>query len=224
MKKIKILLAEDEISLGQIIKESLETRDFEVILCENGKIAYQKYVELQPELLVLDVMMPIKDGFTLAKEIRKMDKNIPIIFLTSKSQTQDVIDGFEIGCNDYIKKPFSMEELIVRIKYLLKKEETFAKNIIEIGKYTFDVKAQTLKIEDYSEVLSHKANQLLLLLVLNKNQIINRNELLNKIWGNDDFFSGRSMDVYITQLRKKLQIDASIQIINIRGLGYKIVY
>jgi DNA-binding response OmpR family regulator len=224
MKKIKILLAEDEISLGQIIKESLETRDFEVILCENGKIAYQKYVELQPELLVLDVMMPIKDGFTLAKEIRKMDKNIPIIFLTSKSQTQDVIDGFEIGCNDYIKKPFSMEELIVRIKYLLKKEETFAKNIIEIGKYTFDVKAQTLKIEDYSEVLSHKANQLLLLLVLNKNQIINRNELLNKIWGNDDFFSGRSMDVYITQLRKKLQKDSTIQIINIRGLGYKIVY
>jgi DNA-binding response OmpR family regulator len=224
MKKIKILLAEDEISLGQIIKESLETRDFEVIFCENGKIAYQKYVELQPELLVLDVMMPIKDGFTLAKEIRKMDKNIPIIFLTSKSQTQDVIDGFEIGCNDYIKKPFSMEELIVRIKSLLKKDHSLANNIIEIGKYTFDVKAQTLKTEDYSEILSHKANQLLLLLVLNKNQIINRKELLNKIWGNDDFFSGRSMDVYITQLRKKLQKDASILIINIRGLGYKIVY
>ncbi|MFY7811551.1 MAG: response regulator transcription factor [Flavobacterium sp.] len=224
MKKIKILLAEDEISLGQIIKESLETRDFEVILCENGKIAYQKYVEFKPELLVLDVMMPIKDGFTLAKEIRKMDKNIPIIFLTSKSQTQDVIDGFEIGCNDYIKKPFSMEELIVRIKSLLKKDNSLANNIIEIGKYTFDVKAQTLKTEDYSEILSHKANQLLLLLVLNKNQIINRKELLNKIWENDDFFSGRSMDVYITQLRKKLQKDASIQIINIRGLGYKIVY
>lgn len=223
MMKHKILLAEDETSLGIIIKESLETRGFDVIYCENGVIASEKYQKENPDLLVLDVMMPKKDGFTLAKEIRKTNPNIPIIFLTSKSQTQDVIDGFEMGCNDYIKKPFSLEELIVRIKSLIKNKENVQNQIIELGKYTIDFKSQILQttLEKFS--LSHKANQVLKLLVQNKGNITSRNEILNKIWGDDNFFNGRSLDVYITQLRKKLELDNTIQIINIRGIGYKLI-
>lgn len=224
MKKIKILLAEDETSLGLIIKESLESRGFEVFYCENGGIAHQKYLESNPEILVLDVMMPIMDGFTLAKEIRKKDKNIPIIFLTAKSQTQDVVDGFEIGCNDYIKKPFSMEELIVRIKSLLKRDSFQANESINLGKYKYNFNSQTIEINNIQEVLTHKFNQILKILVANKGQIVERKEILEKIWGSDDYFSGRSMDVYITQLRKKLTQDPSIQIINIRGQGYKMVF
>jgi DNA-binding response OmpR family regulator len=224
MKKIKILLAEDETSLGLIIKESLESRNFEVVYCENGEIAHKKYLESNPEILVLDVMMPIMDGFTLAKEIRKKDKNIPIIFLTAKSQTQDVVDGFEIGCNDYIKKPFSMEELIVRIKSLLKRDSFQANESINLGKYKYNFNSQTIEINNIQEVLTHKFNQILKILVANKGQIVERKEILEKIWGSDDYFSGRSMDVYITQLRKKLTQDPSIQIINIRGQGYKMVF
>jgi DNA-binding response OmpR family regulator len=220
----KILLAEDEIALGQIIKESLEARGFEVIFCENGLIAHQKFIEEQPDILVLDVMMPIKDGFTLTKEIRAINENIPIIFLTSKSQTQDVVEGFEIGGNDYIKKPFSMEELIVRIKSLLKQQDTIINEVFEIGKFTFDSKAQTILINSEMHTLSHKSNQVLKLLVTNKGMIINRSEILKKIWSDDNFFTGRSLDVYITQLRKKFQEDENIQIINIRGVGYKMIF
>jgi DNA-binding response OmpR family regulator len=223
-KPIKILLAEDEPSLGQIIKESLETRNFEVLLCENGEEAYKTYKKEQPLLLVLDVMMPKKDGFTLAKEIRMEDAEIPIIFLTAKSQTEDVVEGFHLGGNDYLKKPFSMEELIVRIHALLKR--TFEQNTeeIAIGKYLFNLKKQTLQFQNTTENLTHREANLLYYLIKNKNQVLDRSFILNKLWGDDDFFNARSMDVFITKLRKKLKADSSIQIINIRGFGYKLTY
>lgn len=220
-----ILLAEDEPALGQIIKESLETRDFKVLLCENGEVALNTYKSERPELLVLDVMMPKKDGFTLAKEIRLEDDTIPIIFLTAKSQTQDVVEGFAIGGNDYLKKPFSMEELIVRIHNLLSRTKLQkTSDIIHIGSFTFDFPKQTLQYasEDTMQ-LTHREAHLLFHLIKHKNNVLERSFILNKLWGTDDFFSARSMDVFISKLRKKLKQDTSIQILNVRGFGYKLI-
>ncbi|NOR27051.1 MAG: response regulator [Lutibacter sp.] len=224
-KTIKILLAEDEPSLGQIIKESLETRNFEVLLCINGEDALQVYKTENPLLLVLDVMMPKKDGFTLAKEVRAENPNIPIIFLTAKSQTEDVVEGFSIGGNDYLKKPFSMEELIVRINSLLKRSKNeLNTEAITIGKFVFNLKKQTLQTTTKTETLTHREAHLLYYLIKNKNQVLERSFILKKLWGDDDFFNARSMDVFITKLRKKLKEDTVIQIINVRGYGYKLIY
>ncbi|MCL4146010.1 UNVERIFIED_CONTAM: hypothetical protein GTU68_052245 [Idotea baltica] len=224
-EKVTILLAEDEPALGQIIKDSLETRNFNVILCANGEIALKKYRENEPKLLVLDVMMPKKDGFTLAKEIRKENNEIPIIFLTAKSQTKDVVEGFTIGGNDYVKKPFSIEELIVRINSLLQRSNLQkTAEIIEIGRYTFDFRRQTLKFNADKEIqLTHREAHLLFHLYKNKNEVLDRSVILKKLWGNDDIFSSRSMDVFITKLRKKLKEDTTIQILNVRGYGYKLI-
>ena len=222
--KIKILLAEDEPSLGQIIKESLETRNFEVLLCTDGEHAYKTYKNEKPVLLVLDVMMPKKDGFTLAKEIRKEDPAIPIIFLTAKSQTEDVVHGFTIGGNDYLKKPFSMEELIVRINALLNRNKN--ENIndpIQLGNYLFNLKKQTLQINSEIENLTHREAHLLYHLINNQNEVLERSFILKKLWGDDDFFNARSMDVFITKLRKKLNKDDTLQIVNVRGYGYKLI-
>ncbi len=223
--KIKVLLAEDEAALGQIIKESLETRNFEVVLCANGDIALEKYTSEAPELLVLDVMMPKKDGFTLAKEIRAINETIPIIFLTAKSQTADVVEGFAIGGNDYLKKPFSMEELIVRIHNLINRSKT-QKNtqIIALGNYTFNFPKQELQyLSEKIIQLTHREAHLLFHLIQNKNSVLDRSVILNKLWGTDDFFTARSMDVFISKLRKKLKQDQNLQIINVRGFGYKLV-
>lgn len=223
--KTKILLAEDEPSLGQIVKESLESRGFEVVFCKDGKEAEAKYHESSPQLMVLDVMMPKMDGFTLAREIRRHDKDIPIIFLTAKSQTHDVVEGFTLGGNDYLKKPFSMEELIVRIENLLKTEHNNQDETeCNIGKYVFNPKNQSLRYMDEESIaLTHRESQLLLHLNANRNAVLDRSFILKKLWHNDDFFSGRSMDVFISRLRKKLKKDKSIQIVNIRGYGYKLI-
>jgi len=221
---VKILLAEDEPSLGQIIKESLETRNFEVLLCEDGEQAYKKYKSDNPLLLVLDVMMPKKDGFTLAKEIRNEDPDIPIIFLTAKSQVEDVVEGFNLGGNDYLKKPFSIEELIVRINALLNRNKENTSEEIKVGSYIFNLKKQTLQFDDITENLTHREANLLYYLIKNKNQVLERSFILKKLWGDDDFFNARSMDVFITKLRKKLKSDTAIQIINVRGFGYKLIY
>src|SRR5210317_816531 len=225
-KSITILLAEDEPALGMIIKESLETRNFKVLLCDNGEKALEVYKTKQPELLVLDVMMPKKDGFTLAKEIRALDDTVPIIFLTAKSQTRDVVEGFTVGGNDYLKKPFSMEELIVRINNLLNRAQLKkTSDILQLGHYTFDFPKQTLQFKDETSIqLTHREAHLLFHLIKNKNQVLDRSLILNKLWGNDDFFNARSMDVFITKLRKKLSEDKSIQILNVRGFGYKLIY
>ena len=224
MNNIKVLLAEDEASLGMIVKESLESRNFTVFHAENGEEALEIYKTEKPDILVLDVMMPKKDGFTLAKEIRQENKHIPIIFLTAKSQTSDVLEGFNNGGNDYLKKPFSMEELIVRIKSLLNRIQlkTDTENI-KIGNYLFNLTKQTLTFSEEEQQLTHREAQLLFYLFEKKNEVLDRTFILNKLWGNDDFFNARSMDVFISKLRKKLKKDENIQIINVRGFGYKLI-
>jgi DNA-binding response OmpR family regulator len=225
MSKIKVLLAEDEVALGMIIQESLESRDFQVKLCGDGQQAWEAYQSYKPDVLILDVMMPKKDGFSLASEIRKIDPYTPIIFLTSKSQTEDVVKGFGLGANDYVRKPFSMEELIVRIKAQLDRLRIRQNQSdwIEVGNYEFHPTKQLLKIEQEETQLTARESQLLQLLVENANEITDRTLILTQIWGSDDFFNARSMDVFITKLRKKLQSDPGIQILNVRGFGYKLV-
>jgi len=221
---IKILLAEDEVSLGKIISESLINKGYNVIICLDGDQAIHKFEVEQPDILVLDVMMPKKDGFTVAKEIRKNNNTIPILFLTAKSQTKDVIEGFESGGNDYLKKPFSMEELVVRINNLLRYKINKSQNdIVNIGKYKFSSKKQKLYLNKIETNLTSRETELLQQLYLHKNEVLEKDYILTKLWGNNDFFKSRSMDVFITKLRKKLKDDSTIQIVNIRGYGYKII-
>jgi DNA-binding response OmpR family regulator len=223
-KKHKLLLAEDEPSLGLILKESLERRGFLVNHCENGETAWDLYQKESFDLLILDVMMPKLDGFSLAEKVRKSDTYIPIIFLTAKSTTEDVVEGFDKGGNDYIKKPFSMEELIVRVKALLeRKSNPLHQEWIGVGKYQFHPGKQILKWQDDEHYLTHKESELLKELILHKNELTDRSLILQKLWGSADFFNGRSMDVYISKLRKKLEKDQELQILNIRGYGYKLI-
>lgn len=222
----KILLAEDEAALGMIIRESLESRGFEVVFCQDGEEAKKAYEAEAPDILVLDVMMPKLDGFSLVKQVRKKDQFIPIIFLTAKSRTEDVVEGFGYGANDYLKKPFSMEELIVRIQALLNRKAAVSDNgQYEIGVFAFDCQKQLLihKPSGNEDRLTHREAHLLDALIRNANELTDRQEILKSLWGNDDFFNARSMDVFISKLRKKLAQDPSIQIINVRGYGYKLV-
>jgi len=225
MKKIRILLAEDELALGSIIQESLESREFSVRLCGDGQAAWESYQQEKPDVLVLDVMLPKKDGFTLASEIRKIDLQTPIIFLTSKGQSEDVVKGFGIGGNDYVRKPFSMEELIVRIKAQLDKQRVrqSQSDWITLGNYQFHPNRQVLRLGETETLLTARESQLLQMLLQNANEITDRTLILKQIWGADDFFTARSMDVFITKLRKKLQADPGIQILNVRGYGFKLV-
>ncbi len=225
MSKIKVLLAEDEIALGMIIQESLESRDFKVSLCADGLKAWEEYQRTKPDVLVLDVMMPKKDGFSLAEQIRKTDPYTPIIFLTSKSQTEDVVKGFGIGANDYIRKPFSMEELIVRIKAQLDRLRVRQNQSdwITLGKFGFHPTKQLLKIGEEENPLTAREAALLQILLEHSNEVCDRSLILTQIWGSDDFFNARSMDVFITKLRKKLQEDPNIQILNVRGYGFKLI-
>jgi DNA-binding response OmpR family regulator len=225
MKKIRILLAEDELALGSIIQESLESREFCVRLCGDGQSAWESYQQDKPDVLVLDVMLPKKDGFTLASEIRKIDLQTPIIFLTSKGQSEDVVKGFSLGGNDYVRKPFSMEELIVRIKAQLDKQliRQSTSDWIGLGNYQFHANRQVLRLGETETLLTARESQLLQMLLQNANEITDRTLILKQIWGADDFFTARSMDVFITKLRKKLQGDPGIQILNVRGYGFKLV-
>ena len=225
MDNIKMLLAEDETALATIIKESLETRNFDVTVAENGKAAFELYQKNKFDVLVLDVMMPEKDGFTLTQDIRQENNSIPIIMLTSKSQTADVVFGFKNGANDYLKKPFSIEELIVRIESLLgRQNQNVLNKKINVGTYAFSFSKQTLEHNQELQTLTFMEAQLLLMLIEHKNDIVARSVILKKIWGSDNFFNGRSLDVFITKIRKKLSSDPDIKIINSRGHGYKIVY
>jgi len=226
---INILFAEDEEALGMIVNDSLESRGFTVDFHTNGKSALDAFYKEHFDILVLDVMMPEMDGFTLAREIRKTNKQIPIIFLTAKSQTTDVVEGFELGGNDYLKKPFSMEELIVRIKSQLGRIQsgpasTSEKPVFQIGAYQFDFNSQLLKYNQNEKQLTHREAELLRLFCENKNTVLDRQATLQKLWGDDSFFNARSMDVFITKLRKYLKDDPEVQIINVRGVGYKMIY
>jgi DNA-binding response OmpR family regulator len=231
MDKIRILLAEDELALAHIVRESLEQQNFEVILCSNGEQAFQKYIECKPDILALDVMMPKMDGFEIAKNIRLKDKTTPIIFLTARSQTKDVVEGFESGANDYLKKPFSVEELIVRVKVLLSSDRLLEipKTNTENEKYTigniiFNPTKNTIHQGINTWQLTSRESDVLKLLCQHEQKMIPRKMLLKNIWGDDSFFNARSLDVYITKLRRHLEADPEIQIINIRGVGYKLVW
>lgn len=227
----RILLIEDEQQLGQIVKDSLEMRGFDMLYAADGKEGLRLYQQARPDVVVLDIMMPNMDGFTVTTEIRKQDKVTPIIFLTAKSQTADVVKGFEMGGNDYLKKPFSMDELIVRIKALLKRSSEQPApspgvdndQVVMIGQYAFNYIKQTLTRNNSTAFLSHREAEILRRLYDNKNQVMERKAVLLDLWGDDSFFNARSMDVFITKIRRYLKEDPRVQIVNIRGVGYKLI-
>lgn len=225
MKKTKILYVEDEPFLGRIVKESLESRDFEVAMITDGGEAATAFKETLPDICVLDIMLPSKDGYAIAKEIRQIAAEMPIIFVTAKVQTEDLLKGFEVGGNDYLRKPFSMEELIVRINNLLQltrvqKNGSPAQEAITIGQYHFIPLRYELRLGDRTRQLSHRESTLLQTLIDNKNATALRKDILLKLWGDDSFFNSRNLDVYITKLRDYLKEDPSIKIITIKGIGY----
>ena len=225
-EKIKILLAEDDTNLGMLLKEYLRAKGFETVLCEDGEIAYERFLNEPFDICIFDVMMPKKDGFTLAKEVRQINSEIPIIFLTAKSMKEDVLEGFKLGADDYMSKPFSMEELTFRIEAILRRvrgKKNKESNIYKIGKFTFDTQKQILASEGKQTKLTTKESELLGLLCAHANEILQRDFALKTIWIDDNYFNARSMDVYITKLRKHLKEDDSIEIINIHGKGYKLI-
>lgn len=228
MPKAKILYVEDEVFLAKIVKESLESRDYEVLLEMDGGEAVQKFISSNPDICVLDIMLPNKDGFTIAEEIRQLNTFIPIIFLTAKTQTVDLVKGFNLGGNDYIRKPFSMEELIVRIENALKNKEHHSqgdvpKNEIPIGNLSFNPHRQTLSDSSDERKLSFRESELLRLLYENRERVIDRRDILNVLWGSDSFFNSRTLDVYITKLRGYLKNDPALQIITVKGIGYRFI-
>lgn len=229
MNKPLILLVEDEPVLAEIVRESLQTRGFEVMHADTVKAATHLYYQQAPHLIVLDVMLPDGDGFTLAQHIRSQNVELPIIFLTSRSLPQDVVEGFESGGNDYLKKPFSLEELVVRIKALLSKNRLVSPVVntaqtTALGQYLFEYPASTLTFMGKKHTLTTREGEILHMLIISKNQVLDRKTLLLRLWGNDDYFSGRSLDVFMAKLRKYLKNDPTVNILNIRGQGYKLIY
>lgn len=225
-EKKRILLCEDDENLGMLLREYLLAKGFETTLCVDGEEGYHAYQEGQFDLCVFDVMMPRKDGFTLAKEIRQSNREIPIIFLTARNMKEDVFKGFEIGADDYLTKPFSMEELTYRIEAIMRRLATRKNNqrtTYPLGSLTFDTQKQTLSNETTNIKLTTKECELLTLLCLNVNNILQRDYALKAIWVDDNYFNARSMDVYITKLRKHLKDDPNVEIINVHGKGYKLV-
>jgi DNA-binding response OmpR family regulator len=227
MKKVSILLAEDDPNLGQLLKSYLSAKEFEATLVTDGAQAMKVFRKEKFNLCLLDVMMPEIDGFALAREIRAIDPHIPVIFLTAKNLKEDIIEGFKSGADDYLTKPFSMEELIYRIEAILRRSskrttdapaETYT-----IGRFTFDVTKQLLTIQDQSRKLTTKESELLELLCRHRNEVLERNFALKSIWIDDNYFNARSMDVYITKLRKYLSKDDKVEILNIHGKGYKLL-
>lgn len=223
MSRTKILYVEDEPFLGRIVKESLEVRNFDVRMVTDGKLVIDAFKEVCPDICVLDVMLPNKDGYSIAKDIRQLRPTLPIIFVTAKTQTEDLVKGFEVGGNDYLRKPFSMEELIVRVNNLLQLTQKVSHSIKEsivIGKFEFVPHRYELRKADNIRKLSHREAVLLQILAENQNTTIDRKTVLMKIWGDDSFFNSRNLDVYITKLRDYLKADSSIEIITIKGVGY----
>jgi len=227
-RKVKILLVEDDPNLSLVIQDYLEMIDYQVKLCKNGEEGLAEYHNANYDLVILDIMMPIKDGFSVAEDIRKKDDVIPIIFLTAKTLKEDRIKGFQVGCDDYIAKPFSTEELSLRIKAILKRcivtpviAENETPKIYNIGKFTFDHENMLLIAGEDEHSLTRKEAALLKLLCEHQNKLLTREVALKSIWGSDDYFIGRSMDVFITKLRKYLKDDPSISITNVHGMGFK---
>jgi two-component system, OmpR family, response regulator len=225
-EKVKILLCEDDENLGMLLREYLQTKGYDADLQPDGEAGYKAFTRNKYDLCVLDVMMPKKDGFALAADIRAMNADVPIIFLTAKSMKEDILQGFKLGADDYLSKPFSMEELLYRIESILRRVRgKRAKDVVsyQIGKYVFDAQKQTLELSGEVKKLTTKESELLNLLAANANNILERNYALKTIWVDDNYFNARSMDVYITKLRKLLKDDNNVAIINIHGKGYKLI-
>lgn len=225
--KIKILIAEDDPNLGFVVKDSLEGEGYEVTLSTDGIHGLQQFQKAKYDICILDIMMPRKDGFSLAKDIRNLDEEIPIVFLTAKSLKEDVIKGFMHGADDYVIKPFSIEELSMRIKAILKRTNSEKggetnRNSFKIGQYQLDYLDLTLKGPSEERKLTRKEADVLKILSMNQNKLLTREILLNVVWGNDDYFSGRSMDVFISRLRKYLADDENVKISNIHGEGFRL--
>ena len=224
-EKLKILLCEDDENLGMLLREYLQAKEYDVELCPDGEAGYRAFLKPKFDLCVLDVMMPKKDGFTLAGDIRAASPDVPIIFLTAKQLKEDILEGFKLGADDYITKPFSMEELVMRIEAILRRvkgKKNKESSLYKIGEFTFDTQKQMLTIGDKQTKLTTKENELLALLCSHANEILQRDFALKTIWIDDNYFNARSMDVYITKLRKHLKEDPQIEIINIHGKGYKL--
>ncbi|MCB9202658.1 MAG: response regulator transcription factor [Flavobacteriales bacterium] len=227
MEKHKILLVEDDLSFGSILKDYLMIKDFDVTHAINGEDGLSKFKQKEYDICILDVMMPKKDGFTLAKEIKELNSKTPIVFLTAKDMREDVLKGYKIGADDYITKPFDSELLLYKIKAIIqrnfKSEDENEEYLFRISDFTFDSKMRILTINSKSEKLSPKENELLKMLCINKDDILYRDEALRKIWKKDNYFSSRSMDVYIAKLRKILKQDKNVEIINIHGEGFRLL-
>jgi DNA-binding response OmpR family regulator len=227
--KINVLLVEDEESLALILKETLEGEAFAIHTARNGEEGLRLFHELHPDILVTDIMMPLMDGFELVRHIRRTDQHTPVLFLTARSAVKDVVEGFELGANDYLKKPFSMQELMVRIKALVGRAATYQQSeptnieAFRIGKFRFNAVTQQLTIGTNAEELSHREAEILKRLCLHQAQVVNTQDLLLELWGDDSFFNTRSLHVFITKLRHKLAADPSIRILNVRGMGYKLL-
>lgn len=225
--KLRILLAEDDQNLGSLLKEYLQAKSYEVDLLPDGEKAFKSFQKSFYDLCILDVMMPIKDGFSVAADIRAINRDIPIIFLTAKSMKEDVLEGFKLGADDYITKPFSMEELLFRIEAILRRTKPDLRQssqvVYKLGNYTFDFQKQLLQNEENAHKLTTKESELLKMLCDNANNILERNYALKTIWFDDSYFNARSMDVYITKLRKYLKDEPSVEILNVHGKGFKLV-
>lgn len=226
--RIQVLLAEDDRNLGNILKNYLEAKGYSTTLCINGQEAVEHFGRKGFDLCILDIMMPVKDGFTTAEEIRAADKKIPIIFLTARSLQEDKLRGFEAGADDYITKPFSMEELLLRMQAILRRTEETGKaqvpeGIYQIGNYSFDFHRQTLILRGREQKLTSKEAGLLRLLCRHANGVLDRHTALKEIWNADSYFNARSMDVYIVKLRKYLKEDPRVELINVHGVGFKLV-
>ena len=225
-ENLKILLCEDDENLGMLLREYLQAKGFEAVLCPDGEVGYREFQKAKFDICVLDVMMPKKDGFALAQDIRQQNAEMPIIFLTAKVLKEDILEGFKIGADDYITKPFSMEELVLRIEAILRRvkgKKSRENTVYHIGRFTFDTQKQLLTIGEKQTKLTTKENELLALLCAHSNEILQRDYALKTIWIDDNYFNARSMAVYITKLRKHLKDDDQIEIINIHGRGYKLI-
>lgn len=229
MEKIKVLLVEDEQTLAMIIKDTLEGQGFLIHTAADGEEGLRLFFDLRPDVLVADVMMPRMDGFEMVRRIRQTDRHTPVLFLTARSAVNDVVEGFELGANDYLKKPFGMQELIVRIKALMGRACTYTPSaeseqiLYEIGRYQLDTRRQLLLHEGTELELSHREAEILRRLCQNRSSVVNMRDILLDLWGDDSFFNQRSLHVFITKLRHKLAKDEHIRIINVRGVGYKLI-
>ena len=226
MEKIHVLLVEDERTLSMIIQDTLEEQGFRISTAFHGEEGLRMFFAERPEVVVADVMMPRMDGFEMVRRIRQTDRTTPVLFLTARSGINDVVEGFELGANDYLKKPFSMQELIIRIKALLhkafvQKEQT---HIFELGNYLFHAVSQQLTYAGISQELSHRESEILRRLCEHRNEVVSTQSILLELWGDDSFFNSRSLHVFITKLRHKLAKDERIRIVNVRGIGYKLLF